>query len=453
MEGASSVHSGRALNYSNWEDSVEYSVKVVKMPVRFPDEDVKVRNVKYRAFDEMMYECGRLINSAFKSYCVFDSVEVINQRGDAREHPDTYVYRQIKKQATLVCSNTVQSCALRFGKVYFQRFNSSPRGGGGRISRHTATVLPFKKGSATIMYSTEKGQFIFELAGFKKRWPTAPLLEKLKITDFPSHGIGPIRMESCFSHKDHGHREVVRRIVHGELYMCDSSISKGKNGGYVVNISYKAPQREYTPVTGRVCGIDFGVVIPMYCALNDGPQRLKIGDGGVIKNARYGFAQARKRDQMKRGIVSKSVKWLPSKKESNWIESQCHAFSRQAVNFAVRNNAEVIHVEDLTSLRRSESDSHYKMLIWTPAKLLDMLTYKAKEYGIEVIKMNPRNTSKRCSSCGHIAKENRESQSKFVCKNCGTVMNADYNAARNIALASGDVLTDGYTVSAEAQIL
>jgi transposase len=42
-------------------------------------------------------------------------------------------------------------------------------------------------------------------------------------------------------------------------------------------------------------------------------------------------------------------------------------------------------------------------------------------------------TSQRCSECGHIARENRESQAVFLCMACGYSGNADVNAARNIA--------------------
>ena len=53
---------------------------------------------------------------------------------------------------------------------------------------------------------------------------------------------------------------------------------------------------------------------------------------------------------------------------------------------------------------------------------------------IEVKYINPHYTSQRCSECGHIADENRKSQSEFECVSCGFKTNADFNAARNIAL-------------------
>ena len=50
-----------------------------------------------------------------------------------------------------------------------------------------------------------------------------------------------------------------------------------------------------------------------------------------------------------------------------------------------------------------------------------------------VEKVPPAYTSQRCSACGHVARDNRESQAVFLCTACGFACNADVNAARNIA--------------------
>ena len=42
-------------------------------------------------------------------------------------------------------------------------------------------------------------------------------------------------------------------------------------------------------------------------------------------------------------------------------------------------------------------------------------------------------TSQTCSRCGNIDKENRQTQETFVCTKCGVKLNADHNAAINIA--------------------
>src|SRR6266700_3837718 len=50
-----------------------------------------------------------------------------------------------------------------------------------------------------------------------------------------------------------------------------------------------------------------------------------------------------------------------------------------------------------------------------------------------VEKVKPHFTSQRCSACGHVDPESRESQARFVCTACGFAGHADVNAARNIA--------------------
>jgi len=62
----------------------------------------------------------------------------------------------------------------------------------------------------------------------------------------------------------------------------------------------------------------------------------------------------------------------------------------------------------------------------------EFLQYKACLSDGQIIEVDPRNTSRRCSSCGHVTRENRESQAVFLCKKCGYSDNADHNAAINI---------------------
>ena len=67
---------------------------------------------------------------------------------------------------------------------------------------------------------------------------------------------------------------------------------------------------------------------------------------------------------------------------------------------------------------------------WTDIQ--DKLEYKTRLAGTRLILVNPAYTSQTCNRCGHVAKENRESQAVFHCVNCGNKDNADINAAKNI---------------------
>lgn len=48
-----------------------------------------------------------------------------------------------------------------------------------------------------------------------------------------------------------------------------------------------------------------------------------------------------------------------------------------------------------------------------------------------LVEVNPRNTSRECFKCGHVAKESRKKK-RFRCMACGHADHADAGAAKNI---------------------
>ena len=69
---------------------------------------------------------------------------------------------------------------------------------------------------------------------------------------------------------------------------------------------------------------------------------------------------------------------------------------------------------------------------WAFDQLRNFVAYKAEAAGVPVVYVDPRNSSRTCSQCGHLDKANRKSQSSFVCQKCGYQANADFNAAVNL---------------------
>ncbi|MCY9783967.1 RNA-guided endonuclease TnpB family protein [Nocardiopsis sp. EMB25] len=55
----------------------------------------------------------------------------------------------------------------------------------------------------------------------------------------------------------------------------------------------------------------------------------------------------------------------------------------------------------------------------------------ARRTGTRIVEVDPAYTSQTCNPCGHVAPENRESQSVFRCTSCGHTAHADVNAAQN----------------------
>ena len=71
------------------------------------------------------------------------------------------------------------------------------------------------------------------------------------------------------------------------------------------------------------------------------------------------------------------------------------------------------------------------------------LEYKQAWRGGRVVVINPKNTSRKCPRCGHVAKKNRPTQSKFRCVKCMFSGNADAIAAQNILAAGQAVIACG----------
>jgi putative transposase len=56
----------------------------------------------------------------------------------------------------------------------------------------------------------------------------------------------------------------------------------------------------------------------------------------------------------------------------------------------------------------------------------------ASSKGILVNDINPKNTSKTCSTCGHVKERLKLSERKWECESCGEIHDRDINAAKNI---------------------
>lgn len=74
------------------------------------------------------------------------------------------------------------------------------------------------------------------------------------------------------------------------------------------------------------------------------------------------------------------------------------------------------------------------------------LEYKQAWRGGEVVAVPPKNTSRTCPCCGHVSKDNRQTQTKFACVECGYENNADLVGAINILARGHRVLACGGTV-------
>jgi IS605 OrfB family transposase len=89
--------------------------------------------------------------------------------------------------------------------------------------------------------------------------------------------------------------------------------------------------------------------------------------------------------------------------------------SQKIVEKAQRTNSAIV-LEDLQGIRgrvRVQKARRAEVGSWGFGQLRSFIEYKAKLVGVVVITVDPRNTSRQCSQCGHIDKLNRRSQKVF----------------------------------------
>jgi transposase len=65
-------------------------------------------------------------------------------------------------------------------------------------------------------------------------------------------------------------------------------------------------------------------------------------------------------------------------------------------------------------------------------QLRAFVEYKARLTGAPLSLVDPKNTGRECSCCGHTERANRPSQAEFLCRVCGYAAHVDCDAARNI---------------------
>lgn len=187
-------------------------------------------------------------------------------------------------------------------------------------------------------------------------------------------------------------------------------------------------------------GVDSGIV--NIATDSDG----NMYSGAVITAMRHRRRRQRRRLQAKSTKSAKRVLRNLSKKERRCATDVNHCISKKIVENA-KCTGRGIAIEDLKGIRdrvklrkRQRDDLHS----WAFYQLHAFLEYKAKLHGVPFVKIDPRNTSCRCSVCGHTEKANRQTQDKFLCRQCGFSAAADVNAAVNISVVGRAVVNPPY---------
>ena len=234
-------------------------------------------------------------------------------------------------------------------------------------------------------------------------------------------------------------QHTLHKIIDKEYKVGQSSLQFDRNNNLILNLNLDIP---YNPkneiVEGRTLGVDLGIKYPAYMCLND--DTYKREHIGSIDD----FLRIREQMQDRRRKLQHDLKFIKGgkgrnkkmqaldrlrDKEKNFATTYNHMISKNVVEFAKKNQCEYINMEKLTK----DGFNNAILRNWSYYQLQQYIEYKAEREGIKVRYIDPAYTSQTCARCGHVDKENRQTQEKFICTKCGFELNADHNAAINIS--------------------
>ena len=228
-------------------------------------------------------------------------------------------------------------------------------------------------------------------------------------------------------------RKGVDKYKHGEVKQASIKLVGDK---WYVAIMYELPEPTIKD-NGLAIGIDMNT---QNIATSEG-DILQIPDTAKLERRKKRYQRKLARQQKDSGRRSRTKRTIAgfSLKIANKMQDWRHQTTT-----AITNEYSTVCIEDLKTRNMSKSA---KGTIESPGKnvkaksglnrvilktgwgeIKRMLEYKA----LKLIKVAPHHTSQKCSKCGHTEKDNRKTQAKFKCLQCGYACNADVNASVNI---------------------
>jgi putative transposase len=206
------------------------------------------------------------------------------------------------------------------------------------------------------------------------------------------------------------------------------TVSKDTSGRYFISILVEENIPTFS-ITDKAIGIDLGL-----------KSFLITSDGETIDNPKY-YVKAEKKLAKLQRRHAKKQKGSKNREKARKKVAQHHAriadmrrdFQHQLSTRLVREN-QTICLETLSVKNMVKNHTLAKAISdvgWS--EFVRQLEYKAKWYGRIVVKIDRwEPTSKTCHCCGWKKEDVTLADRVFVCEDCGTVTDRDYNAACNI---------------------
>lgn len=221
----------------------------------------------------------------------------------------------------------------------------------------------------------------------------------------------------------------------------DNSKIVRKNGRFELHQPVEIPEKDLDYSAESKIGVDFNFDrLAVTATVKDGEllDTEFYDEGDRLRH--YRDKMREKRSDLQETGNARLIEELLDK-EDRFTRHILHNISRDIINQAQEYEKPVILIED-TDIQEMRSQvnefnkNQFKTSInrWPVARLKTFIEYKAEKEGIRVEKADPAYTSQKCYSCEEKGKRPyKGNQQRFYCENCNKELDADLNAARNIA--------------------
>ncbi|MDD3965348.1 MAG: transposase [Candidatus Moranbacteria bacterium] len=218
------------------------------------------------------------------------------------------------------------------------------------------------------------------------------------------------------------------------------------NGKWYASIQTEREVPQSTPTATTAIGIDVGIA--RFATFSDGSF---IAPLNSFKKHQQRLARYQRRMSRK---VKFSNNWKKEKAKVQKIHSRIANARKDFLHkttTAISQNHALVCVEDLKVRNMSRSAAgtteqpgrNVRAKSGLNKSILDQgwfefrrqLDYKLAWQGGWLVAVPPQNTSRSCPCCGHVSADNRQTQARFACVECGFEENADVVGAINVLRA------------------
>lgn len=436
----------------------EMPTKSIKLAISYSKDNIMNEKDFYKELRDMQYKTFKACNRAI-TYIYSNDMQNLTQKniGIPKENDKILYGKSFQAWVETKMKEIMEGCltnnVAQTRAFVFKRYSYDKNKKG--LLKGEISLSNFKRDMPVIIHNkaygileTPKG-FALEIGFFNKAKQQKLGLKKIK---FLLNNLGA------------SEREIIKRLYDGSYKLGTGQIVyNNRKNKWMIAIPYTFTQEKNFDLNkDRVMGIDLGISNVATFSIFDNNKKeyvqMYYKDRAIDGTELIHYRQ---RIESRRKSLAIASKWASENKTGHgyrkkmkkandigdkynrFKETFNHKVSKYIVDVALKYKVSLIQMEDLSGFSSNQQESLLKN--WSYYDLQLKVKYKAEEKGIQVVLINPKYTSQRCSKCGYISVDNRKTQKEFKCITCGHEENADVNASKNIALIDIENLIKEFT--------